>query len=151
MDHIVIKHHKMGRRPQQCSSLSLSPVLAHTAHETSIKAVRIMQCQKRVERKLLLVLNCIKQLSQMSRCFSQLHLHLGDMRGNISTWELYLDSFNVTVICELRGPERNAVVGADRHGLRVLRPFHWPCVIVPGSLRCKGSLTENLGKLLERR
>ena len=47
----------------------------------------------------------------MSRGFLQLHLHLGDLRGNISAWELYFDSFNAAVIC------------ADRHGPLSPRPI----------------------------
>jgi hypothetical protein len=36
-----------------------------------------------VERNLLLVLNRIKQLSQVNSCFSQLRMNPGDFRGNI--------------------------------------------------------------------
>ena len=53
---------------------------------------------------LLLILNSVKQLSQMNRGFLQLHLHLGDLRGNISAWELYFDSFNAAVIPSFAAP-----------------------------------------------
>ena len=82
-----------------------------------VKAGAFCIVRNSVERNLLLVLNRIKQLSQVNSCFSQLHLDPGDFRANISTWELYLDSFNAAVFSELRIPELNAVVGTDRYNL----------------------------------
>ena len=70
-----------------------------------------------VERNLLLVLNRIKQLSQVNSCFSQLRMNPRDFRGSISAWELYLDSFNAAVFSQFRSPELNAIVGADCYGL----------------------------------
>jgi hypothetical protein len=75
-----------------------------------------------------LILNRIEQPSQVNRSFSQLLPDPGDLRRNLATGEFYLDSFNAAVSCNRCGIERNAVVGADRGGFRVLDPFHRPKV-----------------------
>jgi hypothetical protein len=115
-DRPPVHRHRTSSGRSMAGRISSLQIPRRHEHIFDVKDRGILR-QHSVERNLLLVLNRIKQLSQVNSCFSQLRMNPGDFRGNMPAWKLYLDSFNAAVFFEFRRPELNAIVGTDRYGL----------------------------------